>query len=85
MELAGYIERRRMPENRKNVYVFLTAKGRALKSRLVPLAEEVNRVAIAGVPAAEVALLRRILLALIENLARNEVEDGETNSRRRRP
>jgi DNA-binding MarR family transcriptional regulator len=85
MELAGYIERRRMPENRKNVYVFLTAKGRALKSRLVPLAEEVNRVAIAGVAAADVALLRRILLALIENLARNEVEDAGVPSRRRRP
>lgn len=85
MELAGYIERRRMPENRKNVYVFLTAKGRLLKSKLVPLAEEVNRVAIAGVPAGEVALLRRILLALIENLARDEVEEAGVPARRRRP
>src|SRR5690349_322434 len=36
MELAGYIERRRLRENRKNVYVYLTPKGRALKSKLVP-------------------------------------------------
>src|SRR6266850_5836929 len=37
MEQLGYITRRQMPDNRKNVYVFLTPKGRALKARLVPL------------------------------------------------
>ncbi len=76
MELAGYIERRQMPDNRKNVYVFLTARGRALKRKLVPLAEEVNRVAVEGIPPAEVALVRRALLVVLENLAHEEAEPG---------
>lgn len=74
MEQAGYVERRQMPENRKNVYVFLTAKGRALKDKLVPLAEDVNRVAVTGITPSDIALVRRVLLELIENLAREETE-----------
>ncbi|MGZ5662331.1 MAG: hypothetical protein ACXWG6_13275, partial [Usitatibacter sp.] len=58
--------------NRKNVYVFLTAKGRALKARLVPLAENVNRVAVAGLAVEDVAKTREVLIAVIENLARDE-------------
>ena len=72
MERAGYIERRQFPHNRKNVHVFLTPRGRALKAKLVPLAEEVNRVAVKGVSPDEIALVRRVLLAMIENLARDE-------------
>jgi DNA-binding MarR family transcriptional regulator len=72
MQELGYVSRRQARDNRKNVYVHLTPAGRALKARLVPLAEEVNRVAVAGLPAAEVARVRRALLAIIENLARDE-------------
>jgi MarR family transcriptional regulator, organic hydroperoxide resistance regulator len=83
MEQLGYVNRRRMPENRKNIYVFLTAKGRALKEKLVPLAEDVNRIAVCGISAADIARSREILLAIIENLARDEVETG--NGPRRVP
>jgi DNA-binding MarR family transcriptional regulator len=72
MERLGYIKRRQLGNDRKKVYVFLTPKGRALKSRLVPLAEEVNNIAAAGVAAADIATTRTVLLAIIENLARNE-------------
>jgi len=72
MDIAGYVERRQMPENRKNVYVFLTPRGRALKKKLVPLAEEVNRIAIEGIAEAEVAAVCRVMAALMENLARDE-------------
>ena len=72
MEEKGYIERRQSPANRKNVYVHLTPKGRALKRKLVPLAEDVNRVAVEGLAAADVARTRKALLAIIENLARDE-------------
>lgn len=74
MERAGYVVRRKMNDNRKNMHVFLTAKGRALEAVLVPLAEEVNRVAVAGIAAADVATTRRTLLAMIENLAGDESE-----------
>jgi DNA-binding MarR family transcriptional regulator len=71
MQRLGYIRRRTAPGNRKNVYVHLTPRGRALKRRLVPLAEDVNRIAIAGVGARDVARTRATLLAIIENLARD--------------
>jgi DNA-binding MarR family transcriptional regulator len=81
MEQLGYVERRQLPENRKNIYVFLTPKGRALKEKLVPLAEEVNRVAVTGLNPADVAKTRQLLLAVIENLARDE-ERSENTARR---
>jgi DNA-binding MarR family transcriptional regulator len=72
MEKLGYVTRQRKADNRKNVYVFLTPRGRALKRKLVPLAEEVNRVAVRRVPAADVVRMRATLLAIIENLARDD-------------
>jgi DNA-binding MarR family transcriptional regulator len=72
MEKRGYVRRRQAPGNRKNVYVFLTPKGRALKARLVPVAEEVNRVAVSGLSRDDVARTRENLLTIIENLARDE-------------
>ena len=71
MERLGYIRRKR-GDDRKKVYVFLTPKGRALKRMLVPHAEEVNSVAARGVRRADIAATRSVLLAIIENLAREE-------------
>jgi MarR family transcriptional regulator, organic hydroperoxide resistance regulator len=68
MEKLGYIARKQTAENRKNVYVHLTAKGRALKAKLEPLAEQVNVIAVRGASAADVAATRRTLLLAIENL-----------------
>jgi MarR family transcriptional regulator, organic hydroperoxide resistance regulator len=83
MEKLGYVTRRPNPKSRKEVHVFLTPKGRALKSKLVPLAEEANAVALAGVTAADVAATRRTLLALIANLAADEA--ASLTPRRRIP
>jgi DNA-binding MarR family transcriptional regulator len=70
MEKLGYVTRKQLPDNRKNVYVYLTPKGRALKAKLVPLAVEVNDIAVRGVPAEELAATRRVLVAMLENLSR---------------
>jgi len=72
MQRLGYVTRKHRDDNRKNVYVFLTPKGRALKAKLVPLAEDVNRVAARSIAAGDIATTRRTLLAVIENLAREE-------------
>ena len=72
MEKRGYVVRRQHAGNRKNVYVHLTRAGRALERRLVPLAVEVNRIGVRGVPAADVRAVRRVLLAIVANLARDE-------------
>src|SRR5689334_16395169 len=72
MEKRGYVVRKRNPKSRKEIQVYLTPAGRALKSKLVPLAVDVNAVGLRGVPVADVAATRRTLLALIENLAADE-------------
>lgn len=69
MEDLGYIRRERLPDNRKSIYVFLTRKGKALKSRLVPMAEEVNALAMNGLSEADDATTRRCLLVMLDNLA----------------
>ncbi|SNS50588.1 DNA-binding transcriptional regulator, MarR family [Noviherbaspirillum humi] len=81
MESLGYIERRQLPGNKKNMHVFLTPVGKALKSKLVPLAEEVNAVGTAGLTPAEIATTRKALLAIIANLAQDEERARAENRR----
>jgi DNA-binding MarR family transcriptional regulator len=83
MEKLGYVTRRQQPDSRKKVYVFLTPKGRALREKLVPLAEEVNEIAVAGVQPGAIAAAREMLLVIIQNLARDEVE--QMAAKRRMP
>jgi DNA-binding MarR family transcriptional regulator len=80
MERLGYVERRQSAANRKNVYIHLTRRGRALRERLVPMAEEVNQIAISGIAGADVVRTRATLLAIIENLARDEAAVPSTRS-----
>ena len=85
MERLGYIRRRRLAANRRNVYVHLTPKGRALKAKLVPLAQEVNEVGVDGIDAADIATVRRVLIAIIDNLAKNDTAaDGNALKQRSR-
>ena len=83
MEQLGYVVRKPSPTSRKEVHVYLTRKGRALKNKLVPLAEEVNEVASQDVESADIAATRRTLLAFIENLAADEM--ASLTARRRIP
>jgi DNA-binding MarR family transcriptional regulator len=72
MESMGLIERRHLSGNRKNMHVFLTAAGRGLEKKLVPLAEEVNQISVEGIHGKSITALRVTLLAMIENLAKAE-------------
>jgi DNA-binding MarR family transcriptional regulator len=72
MERLGYVIRRRRDGDRKKVYVFLTPKGRLLRDKLVPLAEDVNRIAVRHISTDDIAITRTVLLAIIESLARDE-------------
>ena len=56
----------------------LSAAGRALKARLVPLAEETNRISARGVKPADLATTRRVLLSMITNLAQDEAAQADT-------
>jgi DNA-binding MarR family transcriptional regulator len=60
--------RRPDPADRRAVQVFLTDRGRALRPRLVPLGEGVNRRASQGLSDAEVATLAELLGRVHDNL-----------------
>ena len=68
MEQLGYISRHKAPNNNKQIRVFLTPQGAALRSVAVSAAEDVNRIAMTGVSPEDAAVTRRTLLAMIENL-----------------
>jgi len=83
MERRGYVVRRAVAGDRRKRQVFLTARGRALEAKLVPLAEAVNAISVRGMPAADVAVTRRTLLAIVDNLAADEARPD--NGQRRIP
>jgi MarR family transcriptional regulator, organic hydroperoxide resistance regulator len=77
MEAMGFIERRQLAGNKKNMHVFLTPAGKALKAKLVPLAEEVNALSTGGLNDATISTVRKALLTMMENLAIEDSEDSE--------
>ncbi|MDB5990120.1 MAG: MarR family protein [Herbaspirillum sp.] len=83
MEKLGYITRRQLAGNKRNNYIFLTPAGSALKEKLVPLAEEVNAISVQGISEADIKSIRKILFAMLENLAADEA--ALTSSERRMP
>lgn len=74
MEALGYVSLEQRADNRKNIYVFLTPLGQSLRKTLVPLAEEVNVIALDKVSAEDVAAGRRMLLSIVDNLAQDAVD-----------
>src|SRR5260370_17138127 len=50
MEKLGYITRRRMRDNRKNVYVFLTPEGKALRRKPSPPPQPATEPALPASP-----------------------------------
>jgi DNA-binding MarR family transcriptional regulator len=81
MERLGYVHRVPAPEGGRKVFIHLTPAGQALKELLVPLAEEVNEIAVRGVREADIAATRRTLLAMIRNLAEDEIEAAKADRR----
>jgi len=81
MEQLGYVTRRKRPGNNKQIRVHLTAKGAALRAVSVSAAEDVNRIALSGIAAEDVAATRRTLIAMIENLEGDAVRYGAAKPR----
>lgn len=76
METKGYISRRHIGKNRRKRHVFLTPKGKKLEDKLVPLAEEVNRIARKDIHQKDIQTLRNCLLTMIENLGSEEATNN---------
>jgi DNA-binding MarR family transcriptional regulator len=70
MEERGMVERRRSEEDGRLQLVFLTARGRALRKKLVPVARGLVERAVRGVPEADFVATRRTLQRMFENLER---------------
>ena len=68
MEKAGLVELRPIRENKPRRLVYLSTRGRELRTVLEPLAEEVNALAVQGISPDRLQDLRRDLLQIHENL-----------------
>ena len=76
MAALGYVKLDHREGNRKKLYVTLQPLGRQLQQTLVPLAEDINALALHGLRDADIATTRRVLLAMIDNLARDGTPRG---------
>jgi DNA-binding MarR family transcriptional regulator len=66
----GLVIRSRSKISNREVLVQLTAKGRALVRKLIPVAIALERSAAAGLPANELALVKQALRKVYGNLSR---------------
>ena len=66
----GLVTRTRSATNSREVVVRLSGKGAGLVARMIPRAIAAERSAIAGVPLKDLAVVRRSLRRMYENLAK---------------
>jgi DNA-binding MarR family transcriptional regulator len=76
MEKLGYITRRKLPGNMRNICVYLTPKGKALQKLLIPLAEDLHEVAVRGIFDNDLVIARKALQTIIRNLEEDELESN---------
>jgi DNA-binding MarR family transcriptional regulator len=69
MERDGLVRRQRNPRNRRQVKVYLTERGAALKDELVPYALDVNTVATHGLSDQDKAKINSLLHYMIARLS----------------
>jgi DNA-binding MarR family transcriptional regulator len=74
----GFVTRTRSSASNREVVVKLSAKGRALVTRLVPLARDYETVASAGLPPEELAVLKKCLRRVYENMRNRPLAAGRT-------
>jgi MarR family transcriptional regulator, organic hydroperoxide resistance regulator len=66
----GLVTRSRSEKSNREVVVALSPKGRALVWRLIPIAQDLERKASAGLSAKELAVVKRLLGRMYVNLAK---------------
>jgi DNA-binding MarR family transcriptional regulator len=68
MQRAGLVARRKDPADGRRQRVFLTAKAKRLKSKLLPVAGELNALAASGIPAEDLATYLAVAHRMRTNL-----------------
>ncbi len=76
----GYVERRSVHSDSRVVRILLTAKGRAVYRKMLPLALDEYRAATKGFSATESEALRRALLRMMENRKVRLLPQGASGS-----
>jgi DNA-binding MarR family transcriptional regulator len=66
----GLVTRKRSETSNREVVIELTAKGRTQVERIIPFAHKLEQMAAAGVPAKDMAVVKRSLRRMYENIAR---------------
>jgi DNA-binding MarR family transcriptional regulator len=69
MVRMGLVTRRRSESSNREVVVELAAKGKGLVKRIIPLAHRLEASASAGIPASDMAAVKRALRRMFENMA----------------
>ena len=69
MVRMGLVTRRRSESSNREVVVELAAKGKGLVKRIIPLAHRLETSASAGIPASDMAAVKRALRRMFENMA----------------
>jgi DNA-binding MarR family transcriptional regulator len=77
MQRKGLVRRSRNHEDRRKMNVYLTERGRALESVLVPAAKEVVEIAVKGFKRHEVETLLRLLRAIQDNIDSKQTYTAE--------
>ncbi|HWL31627.1 MAG TPA: MarR family winged helix-turn-helix transcriptional regulator [Xanthobacteraceae bacterium] len=72
MEKVGLVRRKRSATDKRVTKVYLTAKSRRLRDRLLQVSQGVNDQGVEGITEAELARLRRLLVRMTRNLDRVE-------------
>lgn len=78
----GIVTRTRSTSSNREVAVKLSAKGDALVGRLIPIARQYENTAIAGLPPQELAVLKRCLRRVYQNMKDNSVRDVKPDNDR---
>jgi DNA-binding MarR family transcriptional regulator len=69
MVRMGLVTRRRSENSNREVVVELAAKGKGLVKRIIPQAHRLEASASAGIPASDMAAVKRALRRMFENMA----------------
>jgi DNA-binding MarR family transcriptional regulator len=81
MTTSRLVKRQRIKTDTRSVNVSLTRAGTALFERTLPFAEDVNGLYVKGISAADLAVLRRALATIYDNVLTmtSDAESGVAN------
>lgn len=74
LESSDLVTRVPCEQDRRRVHIHLTAKGRRLQRTLMPAVAEVNAIATEGISDGDLAITRRVLLRVRDNLAKDTAD-----------